>query len=106
MQGPAIARSCYVPGMNFIFFDLGNLQEGTVVEVQLSMATNVRLMDSYNYDLYQNNHKYKFTGGYVKISPYRVAVPADGHWVLTLDMPASGNLKHTVKVLPKKLADA
>lgn len=40
--------------MNFSYYDLGHLNRGQVVEVRLSSAANVRLLDSANY----NNYSY------------------------------------------------
>lgn len=51
--------------MNFSYYDLGNLKKGQVVEVQLTAAANVRLMDSSNYRNYKNGRKHKYYGGYV-----------------------------------------
>ena len=40
--------------MNFSYYDFGYLEKGKIVEVQLSAAANVRLMDSTNYSNYKN----------------------------------------------------
>ena len=39
--------------MNFSYYDLGHVERGKIVEVQLSAAANVRLMDSTNYNNYK-----------------------------------------------------
>lgn len=39
--------------MNFSYYDFGYLEKGKIVEVQLSAAANVRLMDSTNYSNYK-----------------------------------------------------
>ena len=62
--------------MNFSYYDLGNQKRGEIVEVQLSAAANVRLMDSSNYNSYKNGRRHKYYGGYVKRSPYRMQIPS------------------------------
>ena len=51
--------------MKFSYYDFGYLETGKIVEVQLSAAANVRLMDSTNYSNYKNGRKHKYYGGYV-----------------------------------------
>lgn len=36
--------------LNYSYYDLGHLDKGQVVEVQLTAAANVRLMDYTNYN--------------------------------------------------------
>lgn len=82
--------------MQFIVYNLDYQKKDSVVEVTLNAATNVKLMDAMNFDLYKNQQQHKFIGGYVTVSPYRMVIPKDGHWVVTID--TSPNLKHSVKV--------
>lgn len=90
--------------MNFSYYDLKNLDKGQVVEVQLSAAANVRLMDASNYTNYKNGRKHKYYGGYVTKSPYRITVPNSGHWYVTIDLGGySGTVRHNVQVLPGAL---
>lgn len=93
--------------MNFSYYDLGHRNKGEVVEVQLSVAANVRLMDSSNYSNYKNGRRHHYYGGYVKQSPYRIAIPSSGHWYVTIDLGGySGTVKHSVQVLPGALPTA
>lgn len=92
--------------MQYLVYNLDYQKKDSVVEVTLSSATNVRLMDTMNFDLYKNNQQHKFYGGYVTVSPYRMAIPKDGRWVVTIDVNPDPKFKHSVKVLPKKLPDA
>ena len=39
--------------MKYSYYDLGRLDKGQIVEVRLSAAANVRLMDSSNYSSYK-----------------------------------------------------
>lgn len=87
--------------MKFSYYDLGNRNKGEVVEVQLSVAANVRLMNSSNYSNYKNGKRHHYYGGYVKRSPYRITIPSSGHWYVTIDLGGyAGTVKHSVRVLP------
>lgn len=87
--------------MKFSYYDLGNRNKGEVVEVQLSVAANVRLMNSSNYSNYKNGKRHYYYGGYVKRSPYRITIPSSGHWYVTIDLGGyAGTVKHSVRVLP------
>ena len=87
--------------MNFSYYDFGHLERGRIVEVQLSAAANVRLMDSTNYSSYKSGRRHRYYGGYVTKSPYRVTVPSSGHWYLTIDLGGyAGKVKHSARVLP------
>ena len=86
--------------MNYSYYDLGYLKKGQVVEVKLTAAANVRLMDSMNYGNYKAGRKHHYYGGYVKRSPYKLIVPNDAHWYVTIDLGGyAGSLKHSVRVL-------
>ena len=86
--------------LNFSYYDFGNLERGKIVEVQLSAAANVRLMDSSNYNNYKNGRRHRYYGGYVTRSPYRITVPSSGHWYLTIDLGGyAGTVKHSARVL-------
>ena len=53
----------------FIHNDLGQRNKGEIVEVTLTMAANVQLMDSSNFANYRNGRKYRYIGGLAKQSP-------------------------------------
>lgn len=90
--------------MQFIYYDLGNLKKGEVVEIQLSAAANVRLMDASNYNHYKSGRRHRYYGGYVKQSPYKIVVPNSAHWYVTIDLGGyAGRLRHAVRVLPGML---
>lgn len=87
--------------LNFSYYDLGHIEKGKIVEVQLSSAANVRLMDSTNYSNYKNGRRHRYYGGHVTKSPYKIMVPSSGHWYLTIDLGGySGTVRHSVRVLP------
>ena len=90
--------------MNYSYYDLGQRNKGEIVEVRLSAAANVRLMNFSNYSNYKNGRKHHYYGGYVKTSPYRIPIPASGHWYVTIDLGGyAGKVKHSVNVLPGAL---
>ena len=93
--------------MKFSYYDLGHRRKGEIVEVQLSAAANVRLLDSSNYSNYKNGKRHHYYGGYVKRSPYRISIPSSGHWYLTIDLGGySGTVKHSMRILPGALPEA
>lgn len=90
--------------MNFSCYDLKNLDKGQIVEVTLSAAANVRLMDYSNYNNYKAGRRHNYYGGNVTRSPYRITVPSTGHWYLTIDLGGyAGSVRHSVRVLPGRL---
>ena len=93
--------------MNYSYYDLGQVEAGKIVEITLTKAANVRLMDSSNYNSYKNGKKHHYYGGYIKRSPYRIQVPRSGHWYVTIDLGGyAGSLRHGVRVLPGMLPTA
>jgi Domain of unknown function (DUF1883) len=86
--------------MNFLHNDLGTLDDDQIVEVTLSSAANVKLMDSSNFSNYRNGGRHEYFGGYVTRSPFRVSVPRPGHWHVAIDLGGhSGNVRAGVRVL-------
>jgi hypothetical protein len=86
--------------MDFVHYDLKQLDGGAVVEVTLDSAANVRVLDDANFHGYRSGRQYRFYGGYVTQSPYRVRVPHHGHWHLVVDLGGySGQVRSSVRVL-------
>lgn len=73
-------------GIPFSKYDLGHLKRGSTVVVTLTSAANVRLMDYLNLQAYRKGRKHRYYGGFVDRSPYRISVPRDGTWYLTVDV--------------------
>ena len=93
--------------MQYSVYNYGNLQKGQIVEVTLSRAANVRLMDPTNYNNYRNGRRHSYYGGYVTRSPYQIVVPHSGHWYLTIDLGGySGSVRHSARVLSGHLPTA
>ena len=73
--------------MEYNVYKLGNLAKGKIVEVTLKgNAANVLLLDSSNYNNYKKGRRYKYYGGFVKKSPFRIVVPNSGQWYLVINL--------------------
>ena len=81
--------------MQYIVYDLGEKKKDTVLEITLSLATEIRLVDKMNMDLMKNQQKYNCFNKLVNVSPYRVKIPETRRWYLLIE-PQVG-LKHAVK---------
>lgn len=55
------------------------------VEVKLSYAADVYLVDIVNYKNYQNGEKFKYYGGHYTKSPVTITVSGAGRWFLIVD---------------------
>lgn len=94
--------------MKYTVYQLGNLSRGNIVEVTLrGNAANVLLLDTSNYNNYKNGRRYRYYGGYVKSSPYRVVVQNDGRWFIVINLGGySGQVRSSVRVLPGAMPPA
>lgn len=92
-------------GDKFIQYHWSQLQKGSTVVVTLSTAANVRLMDSTNFNSYKNGRKHRYTGGLVRKTPFRIAVPRTGNWYLTIDLMGlkAISVRHSATVEPPPL---
>lgn len=72
--------------MKFLHSDLGNLKRGDVLEVTLSRAANVRLLDSNSFRKYRRGERHRYHGGLAKQSPVHIPIPSSGHWYAVVDM--------------------
>ena len=88
--------------MNFTHFDLGIRQSGQILAMKLAgNAANVRLMDSSNFQCYINSRRYKFYGGLINKSLYKMQIPSSGHWHVIVDMQGlRGTNRIWIRVLP------
>ena len=87
----------------YIIYDIGMVRQDSTVEVRLSAATNVRLIDKVNMDLMKSGQQYRCYGGFVTTNPYTLPVPETRHWFVTIDLV--GTLRHSVMVHPPKLPE-
>lgn len=88
--------------MNFTLYDLGYVNEGSIVDVTLQgSAANVRLMDGSNLSNYKAGRDHRYFGGLAKSSPVRLMVPSSGTWHVTVDMQGlRGTVRSSIKVIP------
>lgn len=92
--------------MKFIHNDLGQRKSGEIVEVVLSAAANVRLMNNSDFQNYRNGRRHRYHGGLVKQSPFRMQIPSTGRWHLTVDMLGlRGSVKASTRILPSPLPE-
>src|SRR5680860_1199470 len=91
--------------MQFRYHDLGQLQRGQIVKVNLSgTECNVRLMDSSNFSSYKRGRSHRCYGGHSKRAPVRFTIPHSGHWYVTVDLGGgSGRIGSSVEVMPGHL---
>ncbi|QPE05513.1 DUF1883 domain-containing protein [Microbacterium schleiferi] len=91
--------------MNFLKYDLGNVEKGSMVVVTLSTGANVRLMDSANFNSYRQGRRHRFYGGLAKVSPSRIVVPSTRHWYVTIDLAGlrASSVRASVNVEPGAL---
>lgn len=68
--------------MEHLRFDLGNLKKGSTVAATMDNQANVQLMTSSDYSNYKARRRYRYLGGRVTRSPFRITVPSSGHWVV------------------------
>src|ERR1700721_3108062 len=92
--------------MKFLHWDLGYKQRGEIVEVTLTRAANVRLMDSSDYSSYKSGRSHHYHGGLIKQSPFRMAIPSSGTWYFTVDRQGlQGATNASVRMLPGPLPE-
>jgi hypothetical protein len=92
--------------MEFIKFDITNAQGGSYIEVEISAAANVMLMDSSNFNSFKAGRNYRYQGGYVQRSPHRLVVPSNGSWKLVVFNPHGGAVRASMRILPGALSPA
>jgi hypothetical protein len=86
--------------MDFVHHDLGQLTAGQTVEITLSIAANVLLLDNTNFDAYRTGRRYTYFGGWITRSPYRIGIPNSGHWHIAVDLGgAAGSIRTAARVL-------
>ena len=85
--------------MNYLHYEI-DAGPSNVIEVTLDHAANVQLMDSSNFSSYQSGRQFRYYGGYVTTSPYRLSPPSQGHWHLAIDLGGNaGTVRASIRVL-------
>ena len=72
--------------MKILHFPLGFLTSGTAIEVTLSGQANVMLLDKSNFYRYRQGRQFRYHGGLVKHSPFRLQTPTSGEWHVAIDL--------------------
>ena len=86
--------------MEHLHTNLGNLDTGSEVIVDVGNAANVRLMDQSNYASYCAGRDHRAAGGYYTRSRVVLGVPHSGHWHVAVDLGGNaGQVKAAVRVL-------
>jgi hypothetical protein len=89
--------------LQFLHYDLGTIGPESVVEVTLTNAANVQLMDSPNFSSYRLGSAFHYYGGHVTKSPYRIRPPRADHWHVVVDLGgAPGTVRASVGVIREK----
>jgi hypothetical protein len=84
--------------VNYLHYEL-EAGPDDVVEVTLSNAANVQLLDEPNFSNYKTGKPFRYTGGYAKTSPCRLSPPRRGRWHLVIDIGGyAGRLSASVAV--------
>jgi len=73
-----------------------------IIEVTLDNAANVQLMNLENFTNYDKGQAYRYHGGYVQRSPFRIRPPHQGHWYLTIDLGGgAGSVRAGARVIKR-----
>lgn len=69
--------------------------------VTLKNQANVQLMTSSDYNAYKAGRRYRYHGGRVTRSPFRITVPSHDHWMVAIDLGGlSGRISSGIAVEP------
>lgn len=87
--------------MQHLRYDLGRLEKGSTVVVSLKNQANVQLMTTSEYNNYKAGRRYRYHGGRVTRSPFRIIVPSNDRWVVAVDLGGyAGRVSASVAVEP------
>ena len=93
--------------MQFIKHDLGQLAGGETVEISLTSAAYVRLMDYANFRNYRYLQPHNSFGGHYDESPIAFRIPHAGHWIVAVDLAGNaGKVGSSARVLSDELQPA
>jgi hypothetical protein len=86
-------------GLEYLHTELFAGPDDTI-EVTLDHAANVQLLDPSNFEAYRQRRTYRFRGGYVTQSPYRIRPPHRGKWHVVVDLGGTaGSVRASVRVI-------
>jgi hypothetical protein len=73
---------------------------GSAVVVTLDHQANVLLLDDHNYASYRVGRSYRYYGGWVTRSPFRLVPPCFGNWNVVVDLGGrAGSVRAGVRVV-------
>ncbi|MBE7440303.1 MAG: DUF1883 domain-containing protein [Spirochaetales bacterium] len=86
--------------MNFVHYNLGFLQQGRIVRIDIDRQANVLLLDALNFNHYRNRQRYRYHGGHARSSPIDLRVPASANWHVAIDTGGrTGQIRSAVSIL-------
>ncbi len=89
--------------MQFIKHELGEMSGGEIVEVTLTNAAYVRLMDSANFRNYRSGQRHKSYGGHFESTPVRLEIPNSGYWFVAVDLAGyAGKVGSSARILSEE----
>jgi hypothetical protein len=88
--------------MNHLAAEL-DLRSNDLVEVTLTRAANVMLMDRANYGHYTSGRDFTYYGGHFTETPAVLAAPRAGRWQLVIDLGgAPGTVSAGYRVIQQR----
>ena len=93
--------------MNYSYYDLGQRKRGQTVEVSISAAANVFLVDSANYSSFRAGRDFRYFGGLFKQTPVPLTIPSDGHWWVVIHLWGLNvpSVRHSIRDLPSAMPE-
>lgn len=87
--------------MEYQEYDLGPLDEGSIVRVNLTgTEANVELVDPTNRLEFKAGRRHNYYGGHYKQSPAIIPVPRTGHWYVMVHLGGfGGRVGSSVEIL-------
>lgn len=85
--------------MNYLHYDL-QAGPSDLVEVSLDRAANVMLLSTSDYNSYRAGRSFRYHGGHVSRSPYRIRPPHQGSWHVVIDLAGrAGTVRASCRVI-------
>lgn len=80
-------------------------EAGDVAVVTLDAPANVQFMDNANYDNYRSGRTFRYHGGYVRCTPFRLQLPESRQWHLVVDLGGGpGHIRAYAELIPAAVA--
>ncbi len=89
--------------MEYIYSNLGYVEGGSTVCVNLDTQANVLLLDPFNYHKYQSGLSFSYYGGLATRTPFSISVPYSGSWYVVIDLAnvgGYGSVRYSISVDP------